>query len=130
MPAAGPARGRDRAGPAGRGPGRYPGGHRRHRRRAGRAAQIAVQFALAQVGLPYVWGGDGPAAGEVGFDCSGLTHAAYEAAGVSLPRTAHTQYHHGPLVRPGTPLMPGDLVFYGVRRASTTSGSTSAAAAW
>jgi cell wall-associated NlpC family hydrolase len=77
------------------------------------AAQVAVQFALAQVGLPYQWGGDGPAAGDAGFDCSGLTHAAYAAAGVDLPRTAHTQYHHGPLVRPGSPLMPGDLVFYG-----------------
>ena len=80
----------------------------------GSAAQIAIQFAVAQVGLPYVWGGDGPAAGDAGFDCSGLTHAAYGAAGVSLPRTAHTQHRHGPLVRPGSPLMPGDLVFYGV----------------
>jgi cell wall-associated NlpC family hydrolase len=80
----------------------------------GAAAQVAIDFALAQIGLPYLWGGDGPQAGDAGFDCSGLTHAAFAAAGVALPRTAHTQYHRGPHVAPGSPLLPGDLVFYGV----------------
>jgi hypothetical protein len=46
--------------------------------------------------------------------CSGLTHAAFAAAGIRLPRTAHTQYYRGPLVARGAPLLPGDLVFYGV----------------
>ena len=32
------------------------------------------------LGLPYQWGGDGPTAGDTGFDCSGLTHAAYHTA--------------------------------------------------
>lgn len=76
-------------------------------------AHAAVNFALAQVGLPYVWGGDGPAAGEVGFDCSGLTHAAYAAAGIHIPRTADTQWQAGPNLPPGTTLEPGDLLFYG-----------------
>ncbi|MCY7340748.1 MAG: C40 family peptidase, partial [Pseudonocardia sp.] len=71
-------------------------------------------FALAQIGLPYVWGGDGPAAGHAGFECSGLTTAAFAAAGVRLPRTAHTQYLAGPTVAPGAALQPGDLLFHGV----------------
>jgi cell wall-associated NlpC family hydrolase len=77
------------------------------------AARTAVNYARAQLGLPYVWGGDGPAAGDAGFDCSGLTHAAYPAAGIRLPRTAATQYQAGPLLPPGEPLRPGDLLFFG-----------------
>jgi cell wall-associated NlpC family hydrolase len=77
-------------------------------------AAVAVQAALDQIGLPYEWGGDGPAAGETGFDCSGLTHHAYAVAGIDLPRTAHTQFYAGPGVPDGDPLRPGDLVFYGV----------------
>ncbi|HKQ42897.1 MAG TPA: C40 family peptidase, partial [Pseudonocardia sp.] len=76
-------------------------------------ALAAVKVALAQIGLPYVWGGDGPANGDEGFDCSGLTHFAYAMAGISLPRTAHTQFYAGPQVPAGDALHPGDLVFYG-----------------
>lgn len=77
------------------------------------ATALAINFACGQLGLPYVWGGNGPSAGHAGFDCSGLTKAAYDAAGVSLPRTAQTQYNAGPLVPAGQPLLPGDLLFYG-----------------
>jgi cell wall-associated NlpC family hydrolase len=77
-------------------------------------ASVAVAAAMAQIGLPYVWGGNGPTAGDAGFDCSGLTRFAYAAAGIALPRTAHTQYYAGPRVPSGAPLHPGDLVFYGV----------------
>ncbi|MDT7650553.1 MAG: hypothetical protein QOI36_1959 [Pseudonocardiales bacterium] len=80
----------------------------------GTAAAVAIAFAIAQRGLPYVWGGDGPQSGEAGFDCSGLTTASYDYAGISLPRTAHTQYYRGPHLPAGAPLQPGDLVFYGV----------------
>jgi uncharacterized repeat protein (TIGR01451 family) len=79
----------------------------------GERAGIAVASAMAQIGLPYVWGGNGPGAGDAGFDCSGLTTFAYATAGVSLPRTAHTQYYAGPHLAAGTALLPGDLVFYG-----------------
>lgn len=82
--------------------------------RAAEVASSAVGAALAQLGTPYEWGGDGPAAGDTGFDCSGLTHHAYAVAGVAIPRTAHTQYYAGPGVPDGMPLQPGDLVFYGV----------------
>ena len=68
---------------------------------------------MKQIGLPYVWGGNGPENGHRGFDCSGLTTFAYDKAGVDLPRTAHTQFRHGPRVPGGAPLQPGDLVFYG-----------------
>jgi cell wall-associated NlpC family hydrolase len=73
------------------------------------AAQLAVAYALDQLGTPYRWGGDGPG----GFDCSGLTQAAYAAAGIDLPRTAQAQYDAGPAVPTGMPLQPGDLVFFG-----------------
>jgi cell wall-associated NlpC family hydrolase len=77
---------------------------------AGSAAGVVVNWALAQVGTPYVWGGE--TAG-VGFDCSGLAQAAYRAAGITLPRVAQDQYNAGPHLPLGTPLEPGDLVFFG-----------------
>ena len=66
-----------------------------------------MAYARSQLGLPYLWGGNGPDRGDAGFDCSGLTTAAYAAAGITLPRTAHTQYRAGPLLPPGTPLQAG-----------------------
>jgi cell wall-associated NlpC family hydrolase len=77
----------------------------------GPAAAQAITFARAQIGQPYLWGGDGDAEG--GFDCSGLTRAAYQTAGVTIPRTAQTQHDAGPLLPPSAPLLPGDLVFFG-----------------
>jgi cell wall-associated NlpC family hydrolase len=74
------------------------------------AGQVAVAWALAQVGTPYVWGGE--SAG-VGFDCSGLTQAAYRVAGITLPRVAQDQFDAGPELGSGTVLEPGDLVFFG-----------------
>ena len=74
------------------------------------AGAVAVAWALSQIGTPYVWGGETPG---VGFDCSGLVQAAYRAAGVSLPRVAQDQYDATPKVAPGSPLLPGDLVFFG-----------------
>ncbi|MCP3800720.1 bifunctional lytic transglycosylase/C40 family peptidase [Allokutzneria sp. A3M-2-11 16] len=75
------------------------------------AAAQAIAYAHGQLGQPYVWGGDGPDAGEHGFDCSGLTKAAYHSAGVFLPRTADAQYRALHRV-PHDQLQPGDLVFY------------------
>jgi cell wall-associated NlpC family hydrolase len=86
----------------------------------GPAAATAVAYARAQLGVPYLWAGDGPGQGEAGFDCSGLTHAAYDAAGIAIPRTAQTQYNAGPHLAPGTPLRQGDLVFFGTGPSSVT----------
>ncbi|BBA99620.1 putative NPL/P60 family secreted protein [Actinacidiphila reveromycinica] len=71
-----------------------------------RAAR-AVAFAYRAIGRPYVWGATGPGA----YDCSGLTQAAWKAAGVSLPRTTYTQINAGTRV-PRSALRPGDLVFF------------------
>ncbi|MGW7228403.1 NlpC/P60 family protein [Streptomyces cyaneofuscatus] len=71
-----------------------------------RAAR-AVSFAHGAIGKPYVWGATGPNA----FDCSGLTQAAWKAAGVSLPRTTYTQINAGQRVS-RSELAPGDLVFF------------------
>ncbi|MEV6256921.1 bifunctional lytic transglycosylase/C40 family peptidase [Nocardia sp. NPDC051911] len=74
------------------------------------AAQV-ISFACAQLGLPYVWGGNGPAVNG-GWDCSGLTQAAYRAAGIAIPRTTYDQVQTGAPVSEDQ-LAPGDLVFYG-----------------
>ncbi|MBL7487795.1 C40 family peptidase [Frankia sp. AgB1.9] len=74
------------------------------------AALAAVNYAQGQLGIPYLWGGNGP---DGGFDCSGLTLAAYQAADINLPRTAQTQHDAGPAVPPDQPLQTGDLVYYG-----------------
>ena len=87
----------------------------------GTAGGRAVAAALAQVGVPYSWGGGtvrgpsggfGAGAGIVGFDCSSLVQFAWHQAGVDLPRLASAQ---GAAVQP-LPLDPkawraGDLVF-------------------
>jgi cell wall-associated NlpC family hydrolase len=80
------------------------------------AAGGAVAYALAQLGTPYLWGGEGPG----GFDCSGLVQAAYAAAGIQLPRTAQEQFDAGPLVPDGQQLEPGDLVFFGTGASDVT----------
>jgi cell wall-associated NlpC family hydrolase len=69
----------------------------------------AVAFALRQRGKPYRWGAEGPGA----FDCSGLTWAAWQAAGVAIPRTAAGQLAGLPRVRGR--LQPGDLLIYASR---------------
>ncbi|MFH8568838.1 C40 family peptidase [Streptomyces sp. NPDC017993] len=71
-----------------------------------RAAQ-AVSYAYTALGKPYVWGATGPSA----YDCSGLTQAAWQAGGISLPRTTYTQINAGSRVD-RSQLAPGDLVFF------------------
>jgi peptidoglycan DL-endopeptidase CwlO len=77
-----------------------------HVKASGRA-QTAVAFALAQRGKPYVYGAAGPNA----YDCSGLTMAAWGAAGVSLPHYAPDQQYAGTQISPSQ-AVPGDLIFY------------------
>ncbi|MEU3946087.1 NlpC/P60 family protein [Streptomyces sp. NPDC029526] len=70
-------------------------------------AEKALAFARAQIGKPYVWGATGPGS----YDCSGLTQAAWKAAGVVLPRTTYDQVKAGTTV-PLSQAQPGDLVFF------------------
>jgi peptidoglycan DL-endopeptidase CwlO len=69
--------------------------------------KIALDFALAQLGDPYVYGAEGPDA----WDCSGLTMTAWAQAGVSLPRSSSAQIGVGTRVS-YSQLQPGDLVFF------------------
>jgi cell wall-associated NlpC family hydrolase len=68
-------------------------------------ASMAAAYALAKLGSPYIYGATGPHA----FDCSGLTQAAWRAAGVSIPRTSEAQWSHLPRV--SSPRV-GDLIVY------------------
>ncbi len=66
-----------------------------------------ARSAEAFAGVPYLWAGVSP----VGFDCSGLTWAAYRAHGIVIPRDAADQAGAGSPVDIGA-LAPGDLLFY------------------
>lgn len=70
-------------------------------------AGLAVTFAYQAIGKPYVWA----AAGPDGYDCSGLTKAAWAAAGVSLAHYTVTQWNQTAHIS-RSQLAPGDLVFY------------------
>ncbi|MCZ4120657.1 C40 family peptidase [Streptomyces sp. H39-S7] len=70
-------------------------------------AEKAIAFARQQIGKPYVWGATGPTS----FDCSGLTQAAWKAAGITLPRTTWDQVKTGDRVSMSE-LRPGDLIFF------------------
>jgi cell wall-associated NlpC family hydrolase len=73
----------------------------------GTLGAAVANFAISKVGGPYVWGGNGP----TGYDCSGLTRAAYLSVGVSLPHSSSGQFGYGVPVSLSE-LLPGDLVFY------------------
>ncbi|WP_329256081.1 NlpC/P60 family protein [Streptomyces sp. NBC_01478] len=80
---------------------------RERQQEAAALARQAITFARAQVGKPYVWGAAGPGS----YDCSGLTQAAWKAAGVTLPRITAAQADAGTTV-PLADAQPGDLVFF------------------
>jgi cell wall-associated NlpC family hydrolase len=73
----------------------------------GGSAAAAVSFAMAQVGKPYCYGGEGLGC----YDCSGLTMKAWQQAGVSLPHSSAAQFNVGRRIS-ASELRPGDLIFY------------------
>ncbi len=85
----------------------------------------AVSAARAAIGTPYAYGGNGAG----GYDCSGLTVAAFRAAGISLPRTSFAQFGVGAPVSRAN-IQAGDLVFFNASGPGAshvgvaTSGST------
>jgi cell wall-associated NlpC family hydrolase len=70
-------------------------------------AATAVAFARAQLGKPYVFATSGPNS----YDCSGLTMAAWRAAGVSMAHYSGSQATSFPKVSWGQ-LQPGDIVVF------------------
>ncbi|GAB1821982.1 C40 family peptidase [Herbidospora sp. RD11066] len=85
---------------------------------------IALKAATKWLGIPYVWGGGnaggpsrgiGKGANRVGFDCSGLTLAAWAKAGVTLGHYTGTQIKQGKPVQTKD-LLPGDLLFFGATK--------------
>lgn len=68
-------------------------------------AQLVMAEAKKYIGTPYLWGGNTPA----GFDCSGLTSYVFNKVGVTIPRTAATQWSGLKAVSSPN---PGDLVFF------------------
>jgi cell wall-associated NlpC family hydrolase len=95
----------------------------------GRAAAVIAR-AMAELGMPYAWGGgtpSGPSRGisdgggdadyygdfnKIGFDCSGLMVYAFAGVGVYLPHYSGYQYYAGRHV-PLSQMAPGDMLFYG-----------------
>lgn len=78
--------------------------------------EAVVNLAMAQLGKPYVWGGNGPNS----FDCSGFTRYVYlNAIGVSLPRVSYEQAKAGTAVGTSN-LKKGDLLHF----ATVTPGRT------
>jgi cell wall-associated NlpC family hydrolase len=70
-------------------------------------ASIVAQ-AKRFLGVHYLWGG----LSAWGFDCSGLIWDVYRAHGMTIPRDADPQFHHGVAVARSA-LRPGDLLFFG-----------------
>ena len=69
-----------------------------------------VMRAMALLGTPYKFGGDGPGA----FDCSGLVRYLHHEVGIEVPRTAFQQFQASTPVSPAN-LEPGDLLFFRTR---------------
>lgn len=69
--------------------------------------KAAANFALDQIGKPYVFATAGPGT----YDCSGLTMASWAVAGVALPHSSEEQFGYGSPVSVSA-LKPGDLLFY------------------
>jgi cell wall-associated NlpC family hydrolase len=60
------------------------------------------------LGVHDLWGG----LSAWGFDCSGIIWDVYRAHGLTIPRDADPQFHHGVAVARSA-LRPGDLLFFG-----------------
>jgi cell wall-associated NlpC family hydrolase len=74
--------------------------------------QGVLSKAMTLLGTPYRWGGESE---QGGFDCSGLVGYVYRSVlGMDLPRVSRQMAQSGEQVD-RTALVPGDLVFFGLR---------------
>ncbi|VEG54665.1 NLP/P60 protein [Mycolicibacterium aurum] len=85
------------------------------------ATEYVIKRGMAQMGVPYSWGGGnaaGPSrgidqgAGTVGFDCSGLMLYMFAGIGIKLDHYTGSQYNAGRKV-PSSQMRRGDMIFYG-----------------
>ncbi len=85
------------------------------------ATEFVIKRGMAQMGVPYSWGGGnaaGPSrgidqgAGTVGFDCSGLMLYMFAGVGIKLDHYTGSQYNAGRKV-PSSQMRRGDMIFYG-----------------
>lgn len=72
-----------------------------------------VRRAKSCIGVPYRYGGTD----RRGFDCSGLVLYSYQPAGVSLPRSAKSQFKSGKRITLSQ-AKPGDLLFFKTNRST------------
>ena len=71
---------------------------------------IAYDYAVAQAGKQYCWGGAGPSC----YDCSGLVYEAYLRVDIDLGRTTYDMLDSGKLIRiRASAARRGDLAFFG-----------------
>lgn len=75
----------------------------------GATGSAVVNVASAQLGTPYVWGGE--TAGKA-FDCSGLVQYVFSKVGINLPRTSQQQATVGKAVNGLGQAQAGDLILY------------------
>ncbi|MGA9678965.1 MAG: NlpC/P60 family protein, partial [Mycobacterium sp.] len=85
------------------------------------ASEYVIRRGMAQMGVPYSWGGGnaaGPSkgidsgAGITGFDCSGLVLYSFAGVGIKLPHYSGSQYNMGRKI-PSSQMRRGDVIFYG-----------------
>lgn len=85
------------------------------------ATEYVIKRGMAQMGVPYSWGGGnaaGPSrgidsgAGTVGFDCSGLMLYMFAGVGIKLDHYTGSQYNSGRKI-PSSQMRRGDMIFYG-----------------
>ncbi|WP_204803216.1 NlpC/P60 family peptidoglycan endopeptidase RipA [Mycobacterium riyadhense] len=85
------------------------------------ASEYVIRRGMAQIGVPYSWGGGnaaGPSKGIdsganiVGFDCSGLVLYSFAGVGIKLPHYSGSQYNLGRKI-PTSQMRRGDVIFYG-----------------
>ncbi len=74
-----------------------------------------ISTAKSFIGVPYVTAGTTPK----GFDCSGYTQYVMSKNGMSIPRTAASQYNIGTVVSRSN-LQVGDLVFFQTYKAGAS----------
>ncbi|MEZ0076241.1 C40 family peptidase [Planotetraspora sp. GP83] len=87
---------------------------------------IAAQAALRMRGIPYSWGGGGPAGPSLGigrgaqtrgFDCSGLAEYAWAKTGARIGGDTSVQWKTGIHV-PRSQIRAGDLIFFAYNTAN------------